>query len=65
MADEPYDPGRCSPCRGTGVVVSNLGGSRSEIECPWCGGTGRRQPRRNAQEAAPAAAAGDEETSSG
>ena len=53
-AEEPsYDPDRCMPCRGTGRVTSGQGEVRTEVECPWCGGTGRRQPGRNAQEFAP------------
>jgi hypothetical protein len=36
-------------CRGTGSVISNLGGTPSTVACPWCGGTGTRQPGRNAQ----------------
>ena len=50
MADDEHDPTRCPPCRGTGKVVSNKGGTRSELTCPWCGGTGRIQPGRNAQD---------------
>jgi DnaJ-class molecular chaperone len=50
-ADEPdYDPERCSPCRGTGTVISNHGGSPKDVTCPWCGGTGRRRPGINAQD---------------
>jgi DnaJ-class molecular chaperone len=49
-ADEPHDPDRCMPCRGTGRIISNQGGTQREVECPWCGGTGRRQPGRNAQQ---------------
>jgi hypothetical protein len=26
------------PCRGTGQVISNLGGTPSMVVCPWCGG---------------------------
>ena len=40
----------CSPCRGTGRLVSNLGGQPHEVSCPWCGGTGRFEPGRDAQE---------------
>ena len=40
----------CSPCRGTGRLVSNLGGEPHEVACPWCGGTGRFEPGRDAQE---------------
>ena len=39
----------CPPCRGTGQVVSNLGGTRSTVVCPWCEGTGRFQPGHDAQ----------------
>ena len=54
-ADEPAEPVPCSACRGTGQVVSNLGGTRSIVECPWCDGGGVRladhdaQARRRAQ----------------
>lgn len=30
----------CSPCRGTGTVISGLGGTPQEITCPWCEGSG-------------------------
>jgi hypothetical protein len=44
------------PCRGTGKVVSNLGGDRSEIgqrdvPCPWCQGDGVRHSGIDAQAA--------------
>lgn len=43
MADpEPYDPERCTACRGTGQVISALGGSPQSVTCPWCEGGGRR-----------------------
>ena len=32
----------CSPCRGTGSVISTLGGSPNPVTCPWCEGTGKR-----------------------
>ena len=37
-ADEetPAEPLPCSACRGTGQVISNLGGSPSTQACPWC-----------------------------
>ena len=35
------DPGGCRACRGTGRVISNLGGTSHEVDCPWCEGTGR------------------------
>jgi DnaJ-class molecular chaperone len=40
----------CTACRGTGKVTSSLGGTPSEVTCPWCGGDGRFHPGRNAQE---------------
>jgi hypothetical protein len=30
------------PCRGTGKVISNLGGTPSSVTCPWCEGSGTR-----------------------
>lgn len=54
MTDAELDPAQppspCSPCRGTGRVVSNLGGAATEIACPWCEGTGLRTPGSDAQE---------------
>ena len=44
----------CTPCRGTGRVVSTLGGDAHEVTCPWCGGSGRFSPGRDAQQAGPA-----------
>ena len=38
--DRAADPQACRPCRGTGQVISNLGGSPSTVTCPWCEGTG-------------------------
>jgi hypothetical protein len=32
-------------------VISNLGGSPANVTCPWCSGTGRRQPNIDAQAA--------------
>jgi hypothetical protein len=29
-------------CRGTGRVISNLGGTPSSVTCPWCEGGGVR-----------------------
>jgi len=42
-------PRECSACRGTGRVISNLGGSPQEVACPWCEGTGRFIPGHDAQ----------------
>lgn len=43
-------PALCAPCRGTGRIVSGLGGTPHSIACPWCDGTGVAIPGRNAQE---------------
>jgi hypothetical protein len=37
------------PCRGSGRVISNLGGSASEVACPWCRGGGVRLAGLDAQ----------------
>ncbi len=39
------------PCRGTGEVVSTLGGETRKLPCPWCQGTGVRTSGIDAQEA--------------
>jgi DnaJ-class molecular chaperone len=54
MAAEPDDRSTCTPCRGTGRLISNLGGSPTEVVCPWCGGTGRFDRERDAQAEGPA-----------
>lgn len=38
-------------CRGTGQVISNLGGSPSQLTCPWCEGSGARVAGIDAQAA--------------
>lgn len=48
--DKTEDRGTCTPCHGTGKVISALGGEQHEVTCPWCGGTGRFLPGRDAQE---------------
>jgi DnaJ-class molecular chaperone len=49
-ADETPPDVPCSACRGTGKVISNLGGSPKELVCPWCEGRGRRLgPEHDAQ----------------
>ena len=52
-------------------MISNLGGSPQDVTCPWCSGTGMRQPGTDAQaawrerqEAAAAAGTPASETSS-
>lgn len=37
------------PCRGTGKVISNLGGHASKVTCPWCEGDGVRHAGIDAQ----------------
>ena len=56
--DEPQavEPVPCAPCRGTGQVISNLGGSPSQVVCPWCEGSGKQIPGHDAQAARSAAA---------
>ena len=55
MADSdqapPGAPASCAPCRGTGQVISNLGGSPSQVTCPWCEGSGTQIPGHDAQAA--------------
>jgi DnaJ-class molecular chaperone len=36
-------------CRGSGRVISNLGGTASTVTCPWCDGQGVRSPDIDAQ----------------
>jgi DnaJ-class molecular chaperone len=54
------DETTCRPCRGSGSVISGLGGEERAVTCPWCGGSGVRDATRDAQEAGAAlrAAAG-------
>jgi hypothetical protein len=37
------------PCRGTGTLISNLGGTPSTVTCPWCDGAGVRVAGIDAQ----------------
>jgi DnaJ-class molecular chaperone len=55
----PIEPSPCLACRGTGRVVSNLGGEPHDLPCPWCDGTGEFLPGHDAQAAHPAGAEGD------
>ena len=45
------DERECSACRGTGKVVSALGGEPKPVTCPWCEGSGRFDPEHDAQAA--------------
>lgn len=46
---EAGEPRACTVCRGTGTVLSNLGGSLSEQQCPWCDGSRVFLPEHDAQ----------------
>jgi hypothetical protein len=54
--DEPVP---CTVCRGTGSLISNLGGSPSTVECAWCEGTGTFLGTDHDAQAAKRAAAGE------
>lgn len=45
----PPEPIQCSPCRGTGEVISGLGGEPKNQTCPWCEGTGTFIPDHDSQ----------------
>ena len=49
QAQAPQQP--CAPCRGTGKVISNLGGTAQQVTCPWCEGGGVQLPGHDAQAA--------------
>jgi DnaJ-class molecular chaperone len=49
--DAPTEDRECSACRGTGRVISSLGGTPQPVTCPWCEGSGRRIPGHDAQAA--------------
>jgi DnaJ-class molecular chaperone len=44
-------PMPCAPCRGTGRLMSNLGGEPSTVTCPWCEGGGMQLAGHDAQAA--------------
>lgn len=52
---KPGEPLPCAPCRGTGNVISNLGGTPQQVMCPWCEGGGVQLPEHDAQAARSAA----------
>jgi DnaJ-class molecular chaperone len=60
-ADDAPTTVPCSACRGTGRVISNLGGRSSEIACPWCEGRGLRLGSEHDAQAAGRRARGDDE----
>jgi len=47
--EEAHQPRECMPCRGSGKVISNLGGTPSTVTCPWCEGGGVRLSGVDAQ----------------
>ena len=49
VAAAAHGPRECMPCRGTGKVISSLGGEQNTVTCPWCGGGGERQMDVDAQ----------------
>jgi hypothetical protein len=49
QTQESHGPRECMPCRGTGQVISNLGGTPSTVTCPWCDGGGVRLAEVDAQ----------------
>jgi hypothetical protein len=53
---EAPEPQECTVCRGTGTLISNLGGSPSNVACAWCEGTGTFLPEHDAQATRRAAA---------
>jgi len=53
---ETPEPVPCTVCRGTGTLISNLGGSPSNVDCAWCEGTGVFLADHDAQAAGRAAA---------
>jgi DnaJ-class molecular chaperone len=51
-AEKPTeDRSGCTACRGTGKLISGLGGTPHEVTCPWCGGSGQFQQGHDAQQA--------------
>jgi len=49
VAAAAHGPRECMPCRGSGKLISNLGGEPSTVVCPWCGGEGVRLAEVDAQ----------------
>jgi DnaJ-class molecular chaperone len=47
--EESHEPRECMPCRGTGRVITNLGGTSEDVACPWCEGGGTRLAAVDAQ----------------
>jgi hypothetical protein len=51
LTEASHGPRECMPCRGSGRVISNLGGTPSTVTCPWCAGGGVHLPDVDAQAA--------------
>ena len=49
QAKGSHEPRECMPCRGSGQVISSLGGTAETVTCPWCGGGGLRVSDVDAQ----------------
>ena len=49
LSEATHEPRECMACRGTGRVISNLGGTPSTVSCPWCEGSGLRPGEIDAQ----------------
>ena len=49
QAETSHRPRECMACRGSGKVISHLGGTVSTVTCPWCRGGGVRVPGLDAQ----------------
>jgi DnaJ-class molecular chaperone len=49
-SDDGADRSTCTPCHGTGIVLSSLGGEQHRVTCPWCDGSGKFAPGRDAQQ---------------
>ncbi len=49
LAEGTHEARECMACRGTGRVISNLGGTPGTVECPWCAGGGLRLAEIDAQ----------------
>jgi DnaJ-class molecular chaperone len=49
QAPASHGPRECMACRGSGQVISSLGGTPSKLTCPWCEGAGVRIADINAQ----------------
>ncbi len=49
VAAAAHGPRECMPCRGTGKVISGLGGEQKTVTCPWCDGSGERHSGVDAQ----------------